>query len=202
MREQDFKSLTGWVDYDRPHLPGLTKSQEIRYFQRRLKRTVLAPLWRMCIDDTRGWTNESPVLCFGTCVCCAIEALGKFYTGKIGRGVSGHNFVAFVQKYMDPGWLANSFKGQRYVDHLWASFRNGLAHGFVIKEGGFERQRTLFEVKPVRGAQQLEIDPTRLFRDFKCGAGRFARDLRAASTSDPLFVNFHTAFDGVFIRGL
>ena len=42
MREQDFKSLTGWVDYDRPHLPGLTKSQEIRYFQRRLKTSFIS----------------------------------------------------------------------------------------------------------------------------------------------------------------
>lgn len=54
MREQDFKSLIGWAHYDRPRLHGLTKPQEIRYFQPRLKRTVLAPLWRMCIDDTRG----------------------------------------------------------------------------------------------------------------------------------------------------
>lgn len=201
MRERDFQRLKGWVDYDRPHLQGLTKSQEIRYFQRRLKRTVLAPLWRMCTDDRRGWESESPLLCFGTCICCAIEALGKFYTGRLKRGVSGKNFVAFIQKYMDPGWLSNKFNRQRYVDHLWMSFRNGLAHGFTIKQGGFEYQRVLYKVKPVRGVQQLEIDPARLFRDFRRGVAAYTRDLRAARQTDPLFVNFHKAFEGVFICG-
>lgn len=202
MRRSDFAELTGWVDYDRPKLGNLTKSQEIRYFQARVQRTVIAPLRRMCADDRRGWKLESPLLCLGTCICCAIEALGKFNTGKLrGRGVSGANFVAFVQNYMDPSWLSNTFDGQRYVDHLWASFRNGLAHGFAIKRGGFEYQRVPYQVKVVGGLQQLEIDPARLFREFRRGFTRFMRDLRAARPGDPLFTKFHTAFDGVFIRG-
>jgi len=102
---------------------------------------------------------------------------------------------------MNPGWLSNSFSEQRYVDHLWASFRNGLAHGFAIKQGGFEYQRVPYQVKLVGGVHQLEIDPARLFSDFKHGFTRFVRDLRTAGPHDPLFVRFHTAFDGVFIRG-
>ena len=203
MRESDFRNLSGWVDIDRLHLESFTKSQKIRYFHARVQRTVIAPLRRMCANVRLGTKHENPLLCFGTCICCAIEALGKFYTGRLsGRGVSRANFIAFVENYMNPGWLGHSFAGQRYVDQLWASFRNGLAHGFVIKRGGFEYQRVPFRVKIVGGVQQLEVDPARLFRDFRRGLATFVRDLRGARPLDPLFVNFYIAFDGVFIRGV
>jgi len=202
MRESDFKRLTRWVDYDRPRLASLTKSQEIRYFQARVQRTVIAPLKRMCVDDRRGWKRESPLLCFGTCICCAIEALGKFYTGRLVGHVSRSNFEAFVQTYMNPGWLSNRFGADRYVDHLWVSFRNGLAHGLAIKQGGFEYQRVAFQVKLVGGVQQLEVDPARLFHDFRRGFATFVRDLRGAGQLDPLYVKFHDAFVGVYVRGL
>lgn len=201
MRESDFRALRGWVDYDRPYLGNLTKSQEIRYFSRRVQRTVLRPLRRMCADDRRGWKIESPLLCFGTCICCAIEALGKFQTGQLGKEKNAANFKSFVRGYMDPAWNTNQFASKPYVDHLRDSFRNGLAHGFTIKRGGFERQASYFKVKTVSGIQELEVDPDKLFRDFKRGFTRFIADLRAAKNSDPAYHRFHDAFQGVFVRG-
>src|SRR5437867_2990100 len=194
MREKDFRVLRGWVDYDRPHLGNLNKSQELRYFSRRVKRTVLLPLRRMCSDDRRGWKRESPLLCFGTCVCCAIEALGKFQTGRLSRGNSISNFKSFVRDYMDPRWFANQFASKPYVDHLWDSFRNGLAHGFTIKRGGFERHASYFQVKDVGGVQQLELDPDSLLRDFEDAFGRFIAELNASTNTDPAYHRFHNAF--------
>ena len=203
MREKDFRALKGWVDYDRPQLGNLTKSQEIRYFVRRVKRTVLRPLRRMCRDDRRGWKFESPMLCFGTCICCAIEALGKFQTGRLGSGNSASNFKSFVQDYMDSGWFAKRFAGKPYVDHLRDSFRNGLAHGFTIKRGGFERHASYFQVKPVPvgGVQQLELDPDSVLGDFKAGFSKFVADVSAAKDTDPVYQRFHSAFQGIFVLG-
>lgn len=201
MREQDFHTLSGWVDYDRGSLGSLTKSQELRYFSRRVKRTVLLPLHRMCRDDKRGWKRESPLLCFGTCLCCAIEALGKFHTGKTKRGNSASNFKAFVRAYMDPGWRANRFSGKPLVDHLYDSFRCGLTHGFTIKQGGFERHGSTFQVKVVGNVQQLELDPDLLFRDFEAGFGRFLAHLSAVNKADPAYKRFRKAFQDVFVLG-
>lgn len=201
MRENDFRELKGWVDYDRPQLGNLSKSQELRYFNRRVKRTVLRPLRRMCRDDRRGWKFESPLLCFGTCICCAIEALGKFQTGRLGSGKSGSNFKSFVRVYMDAAWHTGQFAGRPYVEHLWGSFRNGLAHGFTIKRGGFERHASYFQVGTVGGVQQLEVHPDRLLRDFENAFGRFITDLRAVTKTDPAYLRFHNAFQGVFVLG-
>lgn len=153
----------------------------------------------MCADDKRGWTQESPLLCFGTCLCCAIEALGKFLTGMTGNSHS--NFNAFVDKYMDADWRSKQFDGKPYVDHLWKSFRNGLAHGFAIKRGGFERHTSYFQVKPVGGVQQLEVNPDRLLRDFERGIRRLIADLRAAKHTDPAYLRFHKAFQKIFVHG-
>ena len=202
MREADFKNLTGWVDIDRPLLATLSKSQEIRYFRARIKRTVIAPLRRMVAGIRQGTKAENPLLCFGTCLCCAIEALGKFQTGKLPRGNSGSNFRAFVQTYMDPRWNTEQFAGRAYVDHLWNAFRNGLAHGFVVKQGGFALGRTYFRIHSTAGVSQLEICPSRLLSDFTRGISGFVKRLSSSPRTSLDYKHFHAAFDGLYIQGL
>ena len=201
MRPEEFKTLKGWIDYDRPRLHLLTKRQQIRYFRNLLENVVVVPLRRMHADIVSPNSGSNPVLCFGTCICCSIEALGKFHTAKLARGNSGNNFKAFVRSFMDRSWCSSKLAGKLYVDLLWDNFRNGLAHGFTIKSGGFEQARTYFQVKSIGGICQLEVDPTRFLRDFRNGARKFVAGLTAASASDPKYLRFHRAFRDVFILG-
>jgi hypothetical protein len=130
-----------------------------------------------------------------------LEALGKFYTGKTSRGNSGANFRAFVDKYMDHRFL-QTLHGVTYLDLLWENFRNGLAHGFTIKNGGFEFQRSYFQIKTIGAIDKLEIDPEHFYNDFTRGVAKYIRDLRAASPTQPISVNFEKAFQDIFIRGI
>jgi hypothetical protein len=201
MLAKDFKKLTHWVDYDRPLLPSLTKNQQIIYLEKRLKKVVLIPIRELYASLMKDKKRSSTVLCFGTCVCCSIEALGKFYTGKVSRGNSGPNFRAFVKAYMSPDFL-KKLDGSSYVNLLWKNFRNGLAHGFAIKRGGFEQNSSYFQVKVIDGIKQLEIDPSHFYQDFVNSISKYICDLKTASPSDTLYLEFKKAFDAVFIKGL
>ena len=202
MTGKNFKSLTGWVDYDRPLLiaQALTKSQEIMYFKKRIRMILLLPLNEMYISLMKNKKRSSTVVCFGTCICCSIEALGKFHTGKLDEGNSGHNFQQFVKDYMDHNY-SQILNGSPYVSILWKSFRNGLAHGFTIKHGGFEHHQLYFQIKNIGGVNKLEIDPTKFYIDFKRGIDKFIYKLDKVPSTDQAYINFHKAFVDIFIHG-
>ena len=202
MKVRDFRRLSGWVDYDRPRLikNKLTKGQEISYFQKRIKMVLLIPTREIYKSLLKRKKNSSTVLCFGTCICCSIEAFGKFCTGRLGRGNSGPNFRAFVNKYMNSGF-SQQLNGTSYVDLLWTHFRNGLAHGFTIKKGGFEFNKDYFQIKRIDGVDQLEIDPKHFYEDFLRGYSKYVSALEASSPQDAIYANFSKVFEDVFLKG-
>ena len=162
---------------------------------------LLSPLRELFRSMEKHKRNSSTVLCFGTCICCAIEALGKFYTGRLNRGNSWDNFEKWIAKYMDKDF-SKTFNGVQYKKLLWDDFRNGLAHGFTIKNGGYDFQINYFEVKSVGGVNQLEIDPKLFYQDFLAAFNSYISDLERASISDSLYLKFDHAFKGIFILGL
>jgi hypothetical protein len=202
MTGKEFRKLTGFVDYDRPLLKSqiLTKSQEIIYFKKRIRMILLLPLREMYISLMKKKKRSTTVVCFGTCICCSIEALGKFHTGNLGDGKSGPNFRKYVKDYMDPKY-SQVLIGKPYVNILWTSFRNGLAHGFTIKHGGFEHHHSYFQIKNIGGINQLEIDPTRFYDDFRRSIYKFIDKIDKAPLTDQAYINFHAAFEDVFIQG-
>jgi hypothetical protein len=201
MNEKEFQKLKGWVDYDRVELPSLNKSQKIRYFcNKRVKYVLLNPLDEMYQSLMKEKNESSILLCFANCICCSIEAFGKFYTGKTGQ--SGNNFKEFVKKYMHSNYVTQRFNSKRYVDILWNCFRNGLAHGFTIKNGGFEHNlKELFKIKNIRSKKQLVIDPTLFYRDFRKGVRKYIQDLKKSKLADPIYKNFDKTFTEIFIKG-
>ena len=162
---------------------------------------LFSPLHELFKSMEKRKRNSSTVLCFGTCVCCAIEALGKFYTGRLGRGNSWDNFEKWIANYMSKDF-SKTFNGIQYKKLLWDDFRNGLAHGFAIKNGGYDFQTNYFEVKPIGGVNQLEIDPKQFYEDFISGFNSYITDLENASIADSIYLKFDHAFRGIFILGL
>ncbi len=203
MNDSDFKNLKGYVDYDRDLLPRLNKTQKIKYFyNQRVKKLILNPLHEMHESMMEEKKDCSPLLCFGNCICCSIEAFGKFYTGRTERGISGANFRKFIEKYMDKEFFLKEFKGKKYVDLLWDDFRNGIAHGFVIKSGGFEHhQPKYFQIKKIGGRDELEIDTQSFYKDFLNGVRKYINDLKKSGVTDDIFKNFNIAFTDLYIRG-
>ncbi len=203
MNEKEFKKLKGWVDYDRAKLSFLNKSQKIRYFyNKRVQYVLINPLDEMYQSLMKKKKESTTLLCFANCICCSIEAFGKFYTGKTQRGHSGPNFKKFVEVYMRSDYFTKYFKSKKYVDILWDDFRNGIAHGFTVKEGGFEHKlKNYFEIKNIRGKQQLEIEPTFFYKDFLKGIKKYIQDLRKSKLADDIYKNFDKTFTEIFIQG-
>ena len=203
MNKSDFKNLTGYVDYDRNNLPNLNKSQKIQYFyNKRVNKLILNPLHEMYNSIMQEKRNCSPLLCFVNCICCSIEAFGKFYTSRTQRGCSGNNFKDFIREYMDKECFAGTFNSKTFVDLLWDNFRNGIAHGFVIKSGGFEHnQPKYFQIKNIKGRHELEIDLQHFYKDFLNGIKKYINELRKSKITDPIFKNFDKTFIDLYIKG-
>jgi len=196
------KSLTGFLDYDRDKLAALSADQRIDYFEKRVRLVVINPLRRILATEIIVAGGESSaVLIFGVSLCCAIEATGKFLTG--GKGGNEQRFHAFLNRYMAPEFQSQRLGSMSYGQALWLHFRNGLAHGFAVRHGGFEgtAQQPYFLVRSISGYACLEVNPTLLLNDYFAGFERYLSDLRGAPAGDPLSADFSDVFETVFIRG-
>lgn len=198
----DAGTLRGWIDYERPKLHLLTPPQRIDYFERRVRLVVINPLRRILKTEIIvNGEDSSALLIFGVSICCAIEAAGKFLTG--GHPKNAERFERFLKKYMSREFRLGSVGGLSYGEALRTHFRNGLAHGFAVRHGGFEGNPgdAYFVVKEDGAGAILEVNPSSLFEDFVQGFERYLGDLRRARPGDELSAAFHGVFESVFIRG-
>lgn len=198
MNSRQFSTLKGWVDYDRPFLSQLTYKQKITWFQRRLNLTLIKPLKYVYRGVSRS-SQQSALLILATTICCAIEAMGKFYSG--GSGNNHARFSKFLEGFMHSDFLNCDIQGTNYGDILRRYFRNGLAHGFAICHGGFEHQATYFSVKTNGKKQTLLIDPKTFLDDFLNGVKKYLDALQKASVTHKIAQDFEKVFKDVFIDG-
>jgi hypothetical protein len=197
-------ALTGWVDYDRRLLSALGPADRIDYLEKRTRLVALNPLGRILQTEIiprdaagNAMNDSSALLIFGVALCCSIESLGKFVIGGASRNQD--RFKAFLHKYMDPRFQTEHLVGKTYGEILWLYFRNGLAHGFTVRHGGYEGNAGDPYFAERSGI--LEINPTRLLDDLCNGFARYLAELRAASPGDQVYANFDSTFTAVFIHG-
>ena len=201
MKALESGKLTFWVDYDRERLSLLSRAQRIEYFRRRANMVVLRPLRYLLRGIRPISTRSSAVLCFGTCICCAIEAFGRFHTGKV-VGDEGQSFKCFIRDFMDRGYRKQlGGNGKSYATLVYDYFRKGLAHGFTIKSGGFEDLATYFQEKMIGSHLQLVIDPSRMLEDLEQAATKFVDALKTAPDVSQRYAKFSTTFDALWVRG-
>jgi hypothetical protein len=198
MREKEFRKLNGWIDYDRPHLSSLTYRQKTLYFRKRIQMVLLRPMASVYSEISIS-QKKSSLLIFATALCCAIEAMGKFYNG--GSGKNRDRFESFVNDFMHPDFQSKTLNGTTYSRILWYKFRNGLAHGFSICHGGFEGSTRYFSIKITSVGQALYIDPTWFYRDFQNAIRTYLAKVTAATKGETIRTNFEKVFDEVFIHG-
>ena len=140
--------------------------------------------------------NISVLLCWANCICCSIEAFGKFYTGNTKSGYSRKNFETFISSYMNGDFYEKKLNKKYYGKILWDDFRNGIAHGFTIKSGGFEHNYN--EYFRIEKTNSLLIDPAKFYDDFKKAVNLFCEDL---NSDDSKYKTFEKVFEEVFIEG-
>ena len=198
MNSKQFKNLKGWVDYDRPYIATLTYKQKVIWFRRRLNLTLIKPIRYVYRGVSRS-SQQSSLLIFATTICCAIEAMGKFYNG--GSGTNHDQFREFLNDFMAADYMSRSIDNMKYEVILWKYFRIGLAHGFTICHGGFEHQPSYFSVRSNGGKKTLIIDPKEFLNDFLHGIKHYLSVLLSASAGDKVAKNFEKVFKHVFIDG-
>jgi len=196
-------NLTGWIDYDREKLKTISKTDKIKYFEKRVCLVIISPINRLLneTNEVVGRSDSSALLIIAVSLCCAIEATGKFLNGSIGNNQD--RFKEFLKKYMSPDFQSKFHDTMSYGDCLWKYFRNGIAHGFAVSHGGFEGNtgQPYFNIKNIDSYVCLMINPFELFNDFKNGFNNYLTNLREANDSDNILINFIKIFDKVFIEG-
>lgn len=198
----DGQPVSLFVDYDRPRLIHLSDDGKLDYFSRRFQFVVVEPL-AVLLDEhdspRHGANRESSVLLiWGNTLLCATEALGHYLTSD--TATNAHAFQKFVSAFMDPAWKERPEHPPGGVDSycrwLWDSFRNGLAHGAYVKNGGFEKLGDRLFVETAGG---LLVDPWALDIDFRSGVRKFFQTLH--DPSSVFRASFVRRFDRTYIHG-
>ncbi len=200
------KKFSYWADEDRDRLRCCDHDQKINWFKERVQMVLIRPLEHIVTSDIMlGRPNSSALLIVGVAICCAIEAMGRFILNGRPDRENKDCFKAFAHKYMSPDLELKRIGRRRtsYSTLLWRDFRNGIAHGFTVKHGGFFGSKVgpYFNVDRVDGRDVLKVNPYRFYADFRQGFDKYLRALRNAGTNDPLRVNFLHTFDEIFIEG-
>jgi hypothetical protein len=192
---------TGWIDLDRPRLTKATLSERVDWFEYRVNLVVIRPLAHILNTQITADPDSSALLIAGVSLCSAIEATGKFITGtqtSAGKPIPNNaRFKRFVTEYMSSDLSRLRLGSRSYSTIIWEDFRNGLAHGFAVRGGGFNGGRggSYFGVN-LDGS--LNVNPAELFDDFVQGFQRYVSDIRAGGPKVPMFRDM---FEAVFIRG-
>jgi len=200
--EIDGQKLSLFVDYDRPRLSKLSDDGRLEYFERRFKLVVLDPL-SILLDEHDNPKHgvdraEAVLLLWGNALMCGIEALGHFLTPS--TSPNSEAFLTFVNGFMDPAWRERPESPPPGVDSygrwLWDSFRNGLAHGAYVKNGGFEPLDGRLYRESEAG---LKVDHYALDIDFRSGVKKMHQ---AISRPDNYFRStFIDRFGWTYIQG-
>lgn len=196
------QALSLFIDYDRPRIAQLSLDGRLEYFRRRFDFVVMEPL-AVVLDEydapRHGADRECAVLLiWGNALLCAIEALGHFLTTPMASNAQA--FQTFVTGFMDTTWRERPAHPPPGVDTyskwLWDSFRNGLAHGAYVKNGGFEKLGNRLFVETEAG---LKVDPWALDVDFRSGVKKMHSVLQRP---DNYFrTTFAERFDRTYIQG-
>lgn len=199
-REIEGIMFTLFKDYDKNNLCKLSYEGRIKWFEHRVYLILINPVEILFNEFKKNPTCRSLetedstfVLIATTSICAGIEAAGGFFTGNFSSG----SFKEFVNKYMHEDYRKKCYKGKPYLSILRKNFRNGLSHGFTIKDGGVEIElKDYFEEKPYG----LEINPVMLFEDFKNAFDKYINDLRTEGEKSEIGKNFRKIFDKIYLK--
>jgi len=198
------KDCTLFFDYDCTSgvINSLSDDGKIEWLERRMNMIFLDPLRKIIdrnstvfsqLEHPPGEPPMTAMLMAVSLLMNGMEALGSFLTN-----LSDNNkrFYAFVDKYM-PTWtiLVNSphHWNKPLSEILWKSYRNGLAHSFVILHAGIEPVGGNSKYHISSGA--LQIDGWKLFDDLQLGVSQMFKDVRTDAGAKSLFL---TRFNDVY----
>lgn len=187
--------FTLFYDYDelRDHkLYKISDEGRIEWFQQRMNVVFLEPLRRIFDQDSLAHkelcSHEKEYKPVRTVMIIAFssllngaESLGSFLVPISTRG-NKPKFIAFVQR-MPHSWASISEK-------LWKDFRNGIAHQFVVPNGGieFKGSEERYWYESCGNYEILKVEPVTFFRDFRRTVKKMFQDVYQNPDLQELFL--------------
>ena len=175
-------------------LSRLSDKGKIEWFAKRMEFVFLKPL-TILFDksfeekNSKDGNGTFTIMSFSI-LLNGVEALGSFLVPlkdkkKNGKYTSGKNrdcFLEFIKKYMSE-WNKN-----KIPDKLWKNFRNGIAHAFVIENGGIDYDADSVRFRTTKQGT-LEIGPQAFFKDFQNGLACFFKDVGSKTDIKRVFLD-------------
>jgi hypothetical protein len=181
-------------DYvDKGALAGLSFDDKLRYLKARAMLVFLEPIDEIFGLEKSGHLAKYHLLDLVTIICCAIEGLGHYLKGT---DESGPSFKLFIEEFMKT--LLTIQSGKPISDYLWEDYRNGLAHGFCIKNGGIERGGSWYFKPDPKIGLQINIDS--LILDFKQSFEKFFDRLQVEGENGTFGEAFKKRFKEIFLN--
>lgn len=174
------KEVTYFYDEDKRAgiLGGLSAAGKIEWFKGRMLKNYLNPIIEIFWKNTetskllRGKKKSKQInfmIAAFSVMLNGVDALGSFVRGERG---SKKNFIAFIEKYLPAKWKSHK-------EMLYEQFRCGIAHGFLIENGGIRYGAGGKKGFLKTPSGQLFIDPWRFLIDLKRGIRKYFHDLRS-----------------------
>lgn len=189
---------TGLKDYDKGKFTHLVFSEKVEYLRQRVRFILLRPC--KAIVEKAAEKDGHPLgdlgLVLATATCAGISAAGTYLSGqRAPRGQDEAYFTNFIGTYMNPVLQGSNSLGLTWAQWIYREVRCGLAHAYVIENGGIEYEvQTYVEDK----SYGPEINPGDLLSDFARGWEKYLGDVEAAGKGAGLGSLFERRFDQVF----
>lgn len=187
--------FTLFYDYDelRDHkLYKISDEGRIEWFQQRMKVVFLEPLSRifdqdslahkaLCSHEKEYEPVRTVMIIAFSSLLNGVESLGSFLVPVSTRN-NKTRFVAFMQRMPHP-WTSIG-------EELWKDFRNGIAHQFVVPNGGIEFRGSSesYWYEYCGEYKILKIEPVTFFRDFKHTVKKMFQDVYQDDELQRLFM--------------
>jgi len=182
-------------DYDRPKLHMLSDEGKIEWFRWRMMSLYLTPLgfifdtssdvFKMFNDDDMTRKMVPDFWAFNITAFSALlngmETFGAFMRPRFfnkNKKENQENFHRFLRRYMsewDQEVKISGSKEKKLWKILWLYFRNCLAHGLRIQNGGLENKDDSIPFEVINGL--VQVNPIRFYSDLKTGTERYFDDI-------------------------
>ncbi len=185
-------------DYDKGKYSHLLFDEKVEYLRARVQFILTEPcraiVAKAALKDGTPLGNLGLIL--ATAICAGISAAGTYLKGQ--RAPSRQDqqyFTDFVCAYMDPVLQNPNSTRMTWAQWLYKEVRCGLAHAFVIENGGIEYEVQNYVADKPFGP---EINPSNLLEDFAKGWDKYLGDVSNAGRGVGLGAPFERRFDKVF----
>jgi|GEM_PF-6652271 hypothetical protein len=203
IEEMDFSLL---YDYDRLKLHKLSPEGKIKWFRLRMESLYIKPLgfifdessdkFEMFNNDNMTTKMVPEFWAFNITAFSALlngmETFGAFMRPRFNnynQKENQENFHRFLRRYMgewDQEVIISGSKEKKLWKILWLYFRNCLAHGLRIKNGGVENKKMEVPYEIINGL--VQINPIRFYSDLKMGIERYFDDILEKKHDRKLFL--------------